>query len=192
MNFIVIIFASLATIISAANLRGIGKPKAVAVQGVSDFITATYRCPSSYHVNQINENVGAIVDRINLRCNDPNYSQFSDLGTGIGYVTSPKAATIRLPAGAKGWDSVQVGYALYAPKDQWVVAAVRFCTGSLCYESFFYGLTICSADDTKEYKCGKIEKFDETSSGKMLNGVTATYNSDKFTGFVKSFTPLFV
>ena len=191
MNFIVIVFAALATIVSAANLRTAAKYNAVAAQGVSNFITATYRCPGSYNINQINENVGAIIDRINLRCNDPNYAQFSDLGTGIGYVTSPKAATIRLPAGAKGWTSVQVGYAYYAPKDMEVVAAVRFCAGSLCYESFFLGLTICSADETKEYKCGRIVPYDMSNSGKVLNGVTATYNSEKFTGFVKDFIPLF-
>ena len=186
MNFILVVFVALASIVSASNLR-----TREVVPNTVNLVTATYHCPDTYKINQINENVGAIVDRINLRCTDPNFSQFRDIGTPIGYVTSPKAATIRLPAGAKGWNNIQVGYAYYAPKGMEVVAAVRFCAGSTCYESFFYGLTICSADDTTEYKCARIVKYDMTNTAKVFNGATTTFSPEKKYGHVVEFIPLF-
>jgi hypothetical protein len=47
--------------------------------------TATYSCPSGYHVSQINANLGGILDRVNFRCNNsPNFASFG-LATKIPF-----------------------------------------------------------------------------------------------------------
>ena len=156
--------------------------------------TKSFTCPKQTYISQINSNIGAVLDRINIRCNDPNYSRFGDIGTPIGYVTSPKASTIRLPRTpkvAKGWDSVNVGYQYYAPYDREVVASIQFCANGLCTETgFFYGLTICSADSTQPYQCNRISSF-SADSGKYLTSITASYLPHKCSGYVTEFTPKF-
>jgi hypothetical protein len=198
MKFIALIFATFTASISANEFKVEGT-----TGGMPSFCTetntvlprtATYTCPSKASVTQINSNLGGVLDRINLRCNDPNFSQFPDIGTPIGYVTSPKATALLLPTTptvAKGWDTINVGYAFYAPYNQDVVASIQFCANGVCTQTgFFYGLTVCSADSSAPYKCNRIASY-TAPNGKRMTGVTTTYAPHKCVGYVTNFVPNF-
>jgi hypothetical protein len=115
----------------------------------------------------------------------------SDIGGPLAHVTSPKSNTIRLPDLKKGWDTFNVGYDYYAPKDQEVVVSIQVCQKGKCFETgFFYGLTICSADATLSYKCPRIATY-TADAGQYLTGVTATFLPEWNTGYVKSISPVF-
>jgi hypothetical protein len=115
----------------------------------------------------------------------------SDIGAPLAHVTSPKSNTLRLPDLKKGWDTFNVGYGYYAPKDQEVVVSIQVCQKGTCFETgFFYGLTICSADAAQSYKCPRIASY-SAPQGKYLTGITATYIPEWDTGYVKSISPVF-
>ena len=155
--------------------------------------TTTIHCPNTFFISQINANLGAILDRANFRCNNhPFYSNFGDIGSPLAYITSPKSNTIRLPDSKKGWDRVNIGYGYYEPKgvDE-VVVSIQVCQKDKCFETgFFYGLTICSANAAMSYACPRIASY-TADNGKFFTGISATYNAQKKTGYVKSLIPLF-
>lgn len=183
-----ILIAVLVTIISAVELRSVTneqiKPEAAAIA------TLNFKCPGKSAITQINGHTGAVVDRMNFRCNDAStFTNSGDIGAPIGYSNSVKLPSIILAPSVAGFTSVSVGYAFYAPYNEWVVASVRYCAQDTCYDQFIYGLTICSAESTKQYACPKILSFSE--KGKVFSGAKATYNPAHFSGHVTDFVPLF-
>ena len=154
--------------------------------------TATYNCPNKSFIGQVNANLGGILDRVNFRCNNnPGFSNFGDIGAPLSNVRSPKSNTLRLPNLKKGWDRVNVGYSFYEPKGQEVVVSIQLCQQNKCFETgFFYGLTICSADASKEYACPKISSY-EAAPGEYFTGVMTTFVPQKDTGYVISLAPIF-
>ena len=152
----------------------------------------SFKCPTKSFVSQVNGHLGAVLDRMNFRCNDfPAYTNSGDIGCPIGGCTSIKTPPIILPSNTKGITSVSVGYSYYAPYDQWVVAAARYCTVDTCYEQFSLGQTICSADVSKAYACPKIVTYSEV--GKVFAGGDAVYMSQtkQSTNYISSFIPFF-
>ena len=119
--------------------------------------TVDVSCPKGKFVSQANANVGAVMDRANFRCND--LSSLGDFGAPNSNVLSPKIETIRLPNTNIGWDTLNVGYSYYAPLGQEVVTSYQLCQSGKCFEAFFYGLTVCSADSVKEWRCPRIVSF---------------------------------
>jgi hypothetical protein len=196
MNFLLLILAAFVSVIvattSKTNLRSQAAPKVL-----TPLTTYPFSCPGLSKISQINGNTGAILDRLNLRCNDSKLSQSPDFGVGIGYVTSPKPARVKLPAGAKGWDTVSVGYGLYDSRStgslHWVVASIRVCAKGTCFDLFINGLTICSSDASQpsNVKCPTINTWDYTNTGKVWNGAVANYYPDKGIGYIQDLTPTF-
>ena len=152
----------------------------------------SYTCPPGSVATSFNTNTGAIMDRVNVRCNDAHQSQFPDIGAPLGYVTSPKNPVIRLPAKAKGWESMDVGYQFWAPKGREVAVSIRLCAKGSCFTAFIYGLSICSPTKGLSYSCGRIETFDKSGTGKVINGFETTYSATKKYGYITRLEPKFV
>ena len=193
MKVITILLAIFGTIISAAELRSVTneqiKTEAVAVADVAE-TTMNFKCPGQSAITQVNGHTGAVIDRMNFRCNDKSdFTSSGDIGAPIGYTKSVKLPSIILAPSVKGFTSVSVGYAFYAPYNKWVVAAVRYCVQDKCDDQFIYGLTICSAETGKTYTCPKTLTYSET--GKVFSGVKATYSPQQYTGYVTELVPLF-
>lgn len=150
-------------------------------------VSTTYSCPPKSYISQINANVGAIVDRFNFRCNDAKHSQSQDIGAPLSTVTSPKSSVLM---NSNGFDSISVGYGWYGPVGQLVVTSLRVCNGIKCQESFFYGLTICSADSSQTYACPTIHIF-SAPPGQKITGIVAIHNPTKKYGYVKQLDPIF-
>ena len=147
------------------------------------------------HIGQLNGNTGAILDRLNIRCS-ANMKQSQDIGVPIGTIQSPKSQTISLPTGAKGWDTVVIGYGMYDARQEgqlnWSVASIRVCAAKTCYDMFINGLSICSADATKDYACQRLETYNYANTGKIWTGIkNAQYYNDNKNGYIVSFTPTF-
>ena len=150
-------------------------------------VPISFNCPPKSYISEINANVGGVADRFNFRCNDAKHKQSTDIGTPIAFVTSPKSSVLK---NSNGFDSISVGYAWYAPRGQFVVASLRICNGLQCQESFFLGLTICSADSTQTYACPTIHVF-SAPTGQKITGIQAIHNPAKKNGFVKQLEPIF-
>lgn len=192
MKFIAIIF-TLISHFASGELRG--STSEIQIEAVAS-VSKTSRCPQGFIISQINANLGAILDRINLRCNNfPSLSSLGDWGCPLAHVSSPKSVTLKLIDPLKGWDFVNVGYSSYVPynEGQELVVSIQFCQkdGSVCYETgFFKDLTICSADKTKSYACPKIMSY-KADTGKYMIGASSQYIPTWNTGYVQKFEPLF-
>ena len=193
MKFIAVLMAVFVPAISAADqqLRGVINTE-MKTEATGALTNLSFQCPNKSFVSQVNGHIGAVLDRMNFRCNDfPAYTNSGDIGCPIGGCGSIKTPSIILPSNTKGFTSVSIGYAYYAPYVQWVVAAVKYCTVDTCYEQFQLGQTICSADATKAYACPKIVTYSEV--GKVFAGGDATYVTQpiKANNYITSFIPLF-
>ena len=191
MKFIIFIYTLVAHLAASSELRG----NEIQIEDVAPKSVSS-RCPTGFFISQVNANLGAILDRINLRCNNlPLLSSLGDFGCPLGHLKSPKSMTLQLPDRKIGWDTINVGYSKYAPYNSGkeMVVSVQFCTkgGSVCYETgFFRDLTICSADETKSYACPKIMSY-KAPAGKYMVGAASTFIPQWNTGYVQLFEPLF-
>ena len=194
---ILIIMAIVSSVL--ADLRGFkteGAPKSTRTPTIAPIlspVTITYNCPSSSSFSVINANLGGVIDRLNFRCNDGNHSQTPDIGVPLAYVTSPKSKALSLPPKQKYFDYVAFGYAWYAPYDKWVLASTRACSHGVCADSFFQGLTVCTANPNNlNDRCPRLEIYNnEGIEGKKFTGLTATYVTSKKRGYIESIIPVF-